>query len=166
MQNGVQFLFPAINFTGSVNITEWTFVADNATMNRNVMGAALPQLQVWRPSLFVVNSFIVWSSTGSMSELRGTEPLYRYVPAVPISVMPGDVLGIYISRIPLLLLRFRDVGEGNTPFYLMQSANNQQSFILSLSSHSAHSRYIPFVSVKLGESICTSSIGGDCINLN
>ena len=163
-QNGVQFLFPAINFTDSVSITEWTFVAGNATMNRNITGAALPQLQVWRPAAFVVGSFTLQSSTGSMSELRGTGPLYRYVPATPISVMPGDILGIYIPRIPLLLLRFRDVGEGNTPSYLIQSANNQQVFI-SFSFHSVHSRYIPFVSVKLGESIiCTSSIGGDCVN--
>ena len=157
LQNDVQFLFPAINFNGSVNITEWTFVADNATMNRNVMNAALPQLQVWRPSPFVKNSFSLQSSTGSMSELRGTEPLYRYVPATPISVMPGDVLGIYIPRIPLLLLRFRDVGEGNTPMLFFLPANGQLE-IFSITHAQIKSQYIPFVYAELGESIylCTS----------
>ena len=129
-------------------------------MIRNSSFAALPQLQVWRPGAFVFGSFILQSSTGNMSELRGTEPLYRYVPATPISVMAGDVLGIHIPRIPLLLLRFRDVGDGNTHPYFIQSANAQQIFII-ISSFASQSRYIPFVSVELGESICTTSSIGE-----
>ena len=151
LQNGVQFLFPAINFTGSVTITEWTFVANNLSMNINAMDATLPQLQVWRPLPFVVNSFILQSSTGSMCELRGTGPLYRYVPATPIIVMPENVLGIYISHIPLLQLRFRDVGEGNTTMYFFQPAIEPPSIFTVNSLSNGQSQFIPFVSVELGE---------------
>ena len=150
LQNGVQLLFPAINFTSSVSIKEWTFIANNLSMNRDAMDPAFPQLQVWRPGEFVVNNFFLRNSTGSVSELRGSGPLYRYVPATPIIVMPGDVLGIYIPRVPLLSPRFRNVGEGNTPAYFLQSANNQQSLVL-INSFRSQSSFIPFVAVEIGE---------------
>ena len=158
LQNGVQLLFPAINFTGSVNITEWTFVASNLSMNMNAMDAALPQLQVWRPLPFVTNFFRLRSSTGSMNELRRTGSLYQYVPATPITVMPGNVLGIYIPQVPLLSPRFRDVGEGNTFTYFFHLANEQPSFFTA-NNLASGSGLIPFVAVELGEClihVCTT----------
>ena len=157
LQNSLQFVFPAINFTGSVSIKEWTFVANDLSVNRNTFGAAFPQLQVWRPGTLVVGSFILRSSTGSVSELRGNGPLYRYVPATPMTVMPGDVLGIYIPRVPLLLPRFKNVGEGNTSAYLLQTANSPQFFI-SISISNSQSSFIPLVAVEIGESVIICSI--------
>lgn len=144
LQDGLQLLYPAIKFTESASITQWTFVADIP----NSVTGGLPQLQVWRSSSFVSNTFDLINSTGSMNELGGSGPLYQYVPATPIPVMSGDVLGIYIPQSSSLLPRFKDVGNADT--YYSQAANQPVASI-PLNSFGTQSRFIPYVAVKLGE---------------
>ena len=154
---GRQFLFPGINFTSAGSVTRWTFVA---TASGAMQTLPLPQLQVWRENPFVRNSFLLMNSTGEQAELQGNGPLYHYVPTSPISVMPGDLFGMFIPQGTSLLPRFRDVGIGNAiQYYTLAVGGNAQIRFIRTDSVSVNEedRYIPLVAVEFGEDLLMSS---------
>ena len=96
-------------------------------------------------------SYSLVANIGNTSILQGSGPLYQYVLPTPISVLQGDVFGIYIPQLPAILLHFRDVGVGNTSTYYFQSLNVAQVFILDINSFTPASRLVPLVAVQFGE---------------
>ena len=147
--NRLQVLFPSINFTEPQNITSWSFVA---VENNDPVSIAenLPQLQVWRRQF---DSYIRVANIGNTSILQGSGPsLYQYVLPTPISVLPGDVLGIHIPQLPAILLHSKDVGVGKTSTYYLQVSLLPQVFITDFNKYSPASRLVPLVAVQFGES--------------
>ena len=98
------------------------------------------------------DSYFRVANIGNTSILQGSEPLYQYVLPTPISVLPGDVLGIHIPQLPAILLHFRDVGEGNTNTYYVQASGRPQIFILDINLYTPASQLVPLVAVQFGES--------------
>ena len=152
IQERLQLLFPSINFTEPQSITSWSFVASENIDPERIAENVL-QLQVWRR--LQDNSYTRVANIGNTSILQGSGSLYQYVPPTPISVLPGDVLGIHIPQLPAILLHFRDVGDGNTSMYYLQVSNQPQVFITDFSSFTPAFRLVPLVAVQFGESkIC------------
>ena len=144
---GLQLLFPSINFTEPQSITSWSFVA-TPNSDPSIIGDGNPlQLQVWRWQ--GINSYFI---IGNTSILQGSGPLYQYVLRTPISVLPGDVLGIHIPQQPAIILHFRDAGDGNTSTYYFQFSNQPLVFINDINSFTPSSRLVPLVAVQFGES--------------
>ena len=158
-EDRLQYLFPSINFTESLSITAWSFVATRC----NSTNESLPQLQVWRPESpnsggnlhnqgsgrpESANFFDRVATVGNSSILQGSGPLYRYVLQTPILVSPGDVLGIYIPPSSALSLRFRDVGSTDTYFY-----GGEVFFrnVILTSQYVTESRFIPLVAVQFSK---------------
>ena len=147
LQDGLQLLFPSINFTESQSITAWSFVAtqsnDPSSVEEN-----LPQLQVWRLASNVYN---LVHTVGNTSILQGSGPLYRYVLLTPIPVSPGDVFGMHTPLNSELFPLFRYVGVGNTSTYYFIAANNPQT-VITTNSYIPDSELIPLVAVQFGKS--------------
>ena len=147
-QERLQLIFPSINFTESQSIMSWSFVAKES-MDPERRPENLLQLQVWRRQ---GNSYSLVANIGNTSILRSSGRLYQYVLPAPISVLPGDVLGIHIPQLPGILLHFRDVGEGNTSTYYLQVTNIPLVFITDINMYTPASRLVPLVAVQFGES--------------
>ena len=143
--NDAQSIFPNISFICEAKVSKWIIGAQTDNENHG------PELQVWRLKPNTSAEYQLVYTSGELEVVSTTiaNQVFEYPMDPPLTVQPGDVLGIYqptFGRSKLTIYYEKDVGAEA----LYQTiSTSQDEFPAPAQSVQTHSQ-LPLVTVEVG----------------
>ena len=141
-----QNLFPNITFTCEANVSKW--IIGERTVNNRV---SRPELHLWRLKPNTIADYQRVYTSGALADDGPTiaDRVYEYPMDPPLTVQPGDVLGIYQPTSGSSRLRiFYEEDVGAEALYQTISSS-QDEFPAPAVSVQTHN-HLPLVTVEVG----------------
>ena len=141
-----QNLFPSITFTCEANVSKW--IIGGRTFNDR---DSRPEFQLWRLKPNTIADYQRVYTSGALAVVNATiaDRVYEYPMDPPLTVQPGDVLGIYQPTSASGRLRiFYEEDVGAEALYQTISSS-QDEFPAPAVSVQTHN-HLPLVTVEVG----------------
>ena len=146
IRSNSQNLFPNITFTCETNVSKW-IIGGRTFDDRD----SRPELQLWRLKPNTIADYQRVYTSGALAVVNATiaDRVYEYPMDPPLTVQPGDVLGIYQPTSASGRLRiFYEEDVGAEALYQTISSS-QDEFPAPAVSVQTHN-HLPLVTVEVG----------------